>query len=123
MDPKKVLVSAVAAIATSKIAKTVADLEFSDVLGAVGLERRRNHVIENLGLIALGAVAGAGAALLFAPAPGSETRQKVSREINRLGAAASEMASEVAAEVRAEAPGLLSKLSHESRHNEASHHS
>ena len=57
MDPKKVLVSAVAAIATSKIAQTVAHLEFSDVLGAVGLERRRSHALENLGLIALGAVA------------------------------------------------------------------
>lgn len=123
MDSKKVLMSAVAAIATSKIAKTIADVQLSDVLGAVGLERRRNHAFANLGLIALGAVAGAGAALLLAPAPGVETRKKVSREINRLGAAASEVASEVAAEVRAEAPALLSKLGHENRKNEAAHHS
>lgn len=123
MDSKKMIMSAVAAIATSKIAKTVADLQFTDVLGAVGLERRRNHALENLGLIAIGAVAGAGAALLLAPAAGVETRKRVSREINRLGTAASEVASEVAAEVRAEAPSLLSKLGHESRHNEAAHHS
>jgi hypothetical protein len=123
MDPKKVVMSAVAAIATSKIAKTVAELEFSDVLGAVGLERRRNHALENLGLIALGAVAGAGAALLFAPATGSETRQRVGRELNRLGTAASEVASDVAAEVRAEAPALLSKLSQESRHHDTARHS
>lgn len=123
MDPKKVLVSAAAAIATSKIAKSVANLEVADVLGAVGLERRRSHMLENLGLIALGAFAGAGVALLFAPAPGTETRQKVGRELQRFGTAAGEMANEVAAEVRAEAPALLSKLSHESRHNEAARHS
>ena len=123
MDPKKVLVSAAAAIATSKIAKSVASIELADVLGAVGLERRRPHRLENLGLIALGAVAGAGIALLFAPGPGSETRQKVGREMKRFGTAAGEMAGEVAAEVRAEAPALLSKLAHESRHNEAARHS
>jgi hypothetical protein len=123
MEPKKVLMSAVAAIATSKIAKTIATVELADVLGAVGLQRRRSHALENMGLFALGALAGAGAALLFAPAPGAETRQKVSREFQRLGAAAGEVASEVAAEVRAEAPALLSKLSHENRHNEAARHS
>src|SRR5262245_9516370 len=123
MDSKKMLMSAVAAIATSKIAKTVADLDFSDVLGAVGLQRRRNHALENIGLIALGAVAGAGGARLWAPATGVETGRKVGREFQRLGTAAGEMASEVAAEVRAEAPALLQRLGHEARNNETSRHS
>ncbi len=118
MQPKKVLMSAIAAIATSKLVKTVSDLEVSDVLGAVGLERRRNHALENIGLIALGAIAGAGAALLFAPATGRETRERVTRELNRLGSAAGEVASEMAAEVRAEAPSLISKLSHDTRNHE-----
>jgi hypothetical protein len=118
MQPKKVLMSAIAAMATSKLVKAISDVEVSDVLGVVGLERRRNHMLENLGLIAIGVVAGAGTALLLAPAPGRETRQKVGRELSRLGSAAGEVASEVAAEVRAEAPSLLSKLSHEARNHE-----
>lgn len=118
MQAKKVVMSALAAVATSKLVRTISDVELSDVLGAVGLQRRRNHALENIGLIAIGAIAGAGAALLFAPAPGRETRQKVSRELNRLGTAAGEVASEVAAEVRAEAPSLLSKLSHETRNHD-----
>ncbi len=120
MDTKKILLSAVAAIATSKAAKTISSIELADVLGVVGVERRRNRTLENLGLITLGAVAGAGVALLLAPAPGRETREKVGRELNRLGSAASEVASEVAAEVRSEAPNLISRISGEARNHHES---
>jgi len=120
MDTKKLFLSAVAALATSKVAKTITSIELADVLGVVGLQRRENRALENLGLIAVGAMAGAGAALLLAPATGRETRERVGRELNRLGSAATEVASDVAAEVRAEAPNLLSRISGESRNHHES---
>lgn len=120
MDTKKLFLSAVAALATSKVAKTITSIELADVLGVVGLERRQNRALENLGLIAVGALAGAGAALLLAPATGRETRERMGRELNRLGSAASEVAGDVAAEVRAEAPNLMSRIAGETRNHHES---
>jgi len=94
MDNKKFLVSIGTAIAASKIAKTVSNIELNDVLGTVGLARRRNHFLENLGLVALGAVAGAGAAMLLAPSSGRETRRRLSEGASKLGNAALEAARE-----------------------------
>src|SRR5260221_5629775 len=67
MDNKKILMSLGTAIAASKIAKTVTGIELDDVLGTVGLSRRRNHFLENLGLIAAGTSVGGAAALLLSP--------------------------------------------------------
>jgi len=76
------------AIAASKIARSVSGIELEDVLGTVGLSRRRSHFLENLGLVAAGAIVGAGAAILFAPSSGRETRRLLSDEASRLGHAA-----------------------------------
>ena len=94
MDNKKILMSLGTAIAASKIAKTVSGIELNDVLGTVGLSRRRNHFLENLGLIAAGAVVGAGAALLFAPSSGREVRRRLSDGASKLGQAAIDAARE-----------------------------
>jgi len=94
MDNKKFLVSIGTAIAASKIAKTVSNIELNDVLGSVGLARRRNHFLENLGLVVLGAAAGAGAAMLFAPTSGRETRRRLSEGASKLGHAALDAARE-----------------------------
>ena len=94
MDNKKLLMSLGTAIAASKIAKTVSNIEFSDVLGSVGLSRRRSHFLENLGLVAAGAIVGAGAAILFAPSSGRETRRRLSAEASKLGQAAMDAARE-----------------------------
>lgn len=88
METKKLLMSLGAAIAASKVAKTVSGIELEDVLGTMGLARRRNHFLENLGLVAVGAVVGAGAAILFAPSSGSETRRRLGSEASKLGSAA-----------------------------------
>lgn len=88
METRKLLMSIGTAIAASKVAKSVSNLEFEDVLGTLGLSRRRNHVLENLGLVAAGAIVGAGAALLFAPSTGRETRRRLSTEASRLGGVA-----------------------------------
>lgn len=88
MDNKKLLMSLGSAIAASKIAKTVSGIELEDVLGSVGLSRRRSHWLENLGLVAAGAIVGAGAAILFAPNSGSDTRRRIGAEASKLGSAA-----------------------------------
>jgi hypothetical protein len=88
MDNKRMLMSLGTAIAASKIAKTISGIELDDVLGTVGLSRRRGHFLENLGLVAAGAIVGAGAAMLFAPSSGRETRRRIGEEASRLGSAA-----------------------------------
>jgi hypothetical protein len=87
-NTKKILMSVGTAIAASKIARTVSGIELEDVLGSVGLSRRRSHWLENLGLVAAGAIVGAGAAILFAPSSGSETRRMIGDQASKLGSAA-----------------------------------
>lgn len=88
MDTKKLLMSVGTAIAASKLARSVSDIELNDVLGHVGLARRQSHFFQNLGLVAAGAVIGAGAAILFAPGSGKDTRRRIGDEASRLGHAA-----------------------------------
>jgi len=88
MDNKKLLMSLGSAIAASRIAKSISGIELEDVLGTVGLARRRSHWLENLGLVAVGAVVGAGAAILFAPNSGSDTRRRLGQEASKIGTAA-----------------------------------
>jgi hypothetical protein len=88
MDNKKLLMNVGTAIAASRIAKTISGIELEDVLGTVGLSRRRSHWLENLGLVAVGAIVGAGAAILFAPSTGSDTRRRLGEGASKLGTAA-----------------------------------
>lgn len=88
MDTRKLLMSVGTAIAASKIARSVSGIELEDVLGTVGLSRRRSHFLENLGLVAVGAVVGAGAAMLLAPSTGRETRRMIGDQASKLGQAA-----------------------------------
>jgi len=56
----------------------------NDILGSVGLERRRSamdKLLPALGWVGVGTVIGAGVALLLAPSTGKELRQKVSQQI------------------------------------------
>jgi hypothetical protein len=88
MDTRKVLMSVGTALAASKLAKGISSIELEDVLGTVGLSRRRSHALENLGLVAVGALIGAGAAILFAPGSGADTRRRLGTEASKLGHAA-----------------------------------
>lgn len=88
LDNKKLLMSIGTAIAASKMARTISGIELEDVLGTVGLARRRSHALENIALVSIGALIGAGAAMLFAPMAGRETRQRIGEEASRLGQAA-----------------------------------
>jgi hypothetical protein len=56
--------------------------EVDDVLGVVGLERRRStldRLLPALGIFGAGAAAGAACALLMAPSSGAETRERPSK--------------------------------------------
>lgn len=99
MNTRKYLMSLGAALATSKIARQLQALDSDDILGTIGLERRRSHVWESVAVFSLGAIAGAGAALLLAPASGRETRAKLGTELDRL-----------ATEVKNEGPAMLSRV-------------
>ena len=66
-----------------------------DVLGLIGLERRRStmeKVLPAVGWFGLGTALGAGAALMLAPTSGRELRARVS---DQLGEAKQRMADEV----------------------------
>lgn len=90
MDSKQLLMSLGTAIAASKFARSITGIELNDVLGTVGLSRRRSYALENIGLVAVGAVIGAGAAILFAPSSGRETRQRLGEGASKLGSAAAD---------------------------------
>jgi hypothetical protein len=97
METKKLLISLGTAIAASKLVKSVSSIEMDDVLGTVGLARRRSggsDFLMGLGLVAAGAVVGAGTALLLAPSTGSETRRRLSDQASKLGNAALDAARE-----------------------------
>lgn len=62
-------------------------IEVNDLLGLVGLRRRRptlQVVFPAIGLISLGAAAGAGVALLIAPSSGAEFRLRLSERVDKL---------------------------------------
>jgi hypothetical protein len=96
METKKLLMSLGTAIAASKLVKSVSSIEVDDVLGTVGLARRRSgsSFFIGLGLVAAGAVVGAGTALLLAPSSGRETRRRLGDQASKLGNAALEAARE-----------------------------
>jgi hypothetical protein len=116
MNTKKYLMSIGTAIATSKLAKAISNMEADDVIHRIGFERRRTHVWEHVAFFGLGALAGAGAALLLAPASGRETRERIGGEVDRLAG----MANEKLREVKDHAPSLISKNA-ESERNYAHH--
>lgn len=68
-------------IGAQQAAKAVRNVEWNDILGVIGLERRPSvfaRALPALGLIAVSAAVGAGAALLFAPSSGDELRNRLS---------------------------------------------
>jgi len=107
VNAKKLLVSLATALASSRAVRLLSNTDSGDFLGLVGLERRRSHVLEGVGLLGLGAVVGAGVALLMAPSSGRETRARLGKEIEKLG----EVATEAARDVRAGAPALVARVS------------
>jgi hypothetical protein len=74
-------------IGAQQAIKTVRGLEADDLLGLLGVQRRRTAVqtaLPAIGLVALGAAVGAGAALLVAPMTGADLRQRLSERVDQL---------------------------------------
>lgn len=103
MKSKNFWMSLGTAIAASKAVQTISNVTADDVLGVVGLERRRNTVLGSFALVGLGALVGAGAALLFAPMTGEETRKRVSDQLGR----AKEAGKNLVNEAKERAPELI----------------
>jgi hypothetical protein len=102
-------------IAATRAAQILTHVTFNDVLGIVGLERRRSTTVENVALIGLGVVVGAGAALLLAPTDGEETRRRVSDNLGKARDAGMKLVSDA----KEHAPDLIESAKHKLRDVEA----
>ena len=81
MNLNKTLWTLGSIIGAQQAAKAVRSVEWNDILGVIGLERRPSlfsRALPALGLIAVSAAVGAGAALLLAPSSGDELRNRLS---------------------------------------------
>ena len=73
--------SLIGAREVAKLVSNVGSLGLNDVLGVVGLERRPSafsRALPAIGLVAVSAAVGAGAALLLAPSSGEILRARLS---------------------------------------------
>jgi hypothetical protein len=111
MTAAKMLMSVGSAIAASKLARSISDVEPEDLLGLLGLSRRRSHVAEDIAFLLAGVVVGAGAALLLAPESGAQTRARIGRELEKLQEGAADAVREAAQGVKEAAPSLMSRAS------------
>jgi hypothetical protein len=102
----KLLVSLGSTLAASRLAHSISNLEADDVLRVVGLARRRNHFLENLALVGVGALAGAAVALLVAPASGIETRERMALELGKV----KDATVDALRDAKRQAPGLLQQI-------------
>jgi len=87
MNISKALWAVGSLIGAQQAIKAARSFEANDLLGVIGLQRRRSAaqaILPAIGLISLGAVVGAGAALLIAPSTGSELRQRLSERLDKL---------------------------------------
>jgi hypothetical protein len=96
---RNTLFSLGAAIAGTKIIRTVSDLGMDDVLAPLGLTRRRPHVAQSLTLFGVGALVGGAVAILLAPSSGRETRERIAKKANELSDAAADRMRELRDEV------------------------
>jgi len=102
----KLLVSLGSTLAATKLAQTLSRLETDDVLRVVGLSRRRSTLLENIDLFGAGALAGAGAALLLAPATGTETRERVAYQLGKV----KDKTVDALRDAKERAPGMLQHM-------------
>jgi len=85
---RNALLSLGAAIAGTKFAHVISDLEIDDVLRPIGLSRRRSLWPAKLAFLGAGIVVGGVTALLLAPSSGQQTRARLAKRADELGEAA-----------------------------------
>jgi hypothetical protein len=74
-------------IGAQQAIRAVRGLEADDLLGLIGVQRRRTTLqtmLPAIGLVTLGAAVGAGAALLVAPMTGADLRHRLSQRVDQL---------------------------------------
>ena len=85
MNFAKIALALGSTVGARQIVRSVQNYGMDDVLGSIGLERRRSamdRVLPALGWLGVGTAIGAGAALLLAPSSGKELRAKVSHQLD-----------------------------------------
>ena len=81
MDYEKTALTLGSAIGVRKLIESIEGLELNDLLSVIGLERKpglASRLLPAIGLIAVSAAVGAGAALLLAPSSGAKLRAQLS---------------------------------------------
>jgi len=81
MNFSKTALALSSAIGARDFIESVEGLELDDILGVIGLERARGplaRLLPAIGLVAVSAAVGAGAALLLAPSSGPKLRARLS---------------------------------------------
>lgn len=104
-------------IASSKALSTLRDVNSNDMLGLIGLERRRSAldgVLPAVGYFLGGAAVGAGVALLLAPMAGTELRGEISRKASNVKDRAVEKIHEIEERVQHSAGNAVGSARHES---------
>jgi hypothetical protein len=102
---RNTLLSIGAAVASTKLASAISDLQFNDLLRPLGLSRRRMYWPQNLAYLGAGILVGGVTALLLAPSSGQVSRQRLAKKADELGATASRKLSELGDEIRDEVQG------------------
>ena len=94
MNISKTLWAIGSLIGAQQAVKVARKFEIDDLLGVVGLQRRRSVaqlILPAIGLVSLGAAVGAGAALLIAPSSGADLRQRLTERMDKLTERINEM--------------------------------
>ncbi len=94
MNISKTLWTIGSLIGAQQAVKVARGFEIDDLLGVIGLQRRRSVaqvILPAIGLVSLGAAVGAGAALLIAPSSGTDLRQRLSERLDKLTERINEM--------------------------------
>jgi hypothetical protein len=87
MNLSKTLWTIGSLIGAQQAVRVARRFELDDLLGILGVERRRSAaqlLLPAIGLVSLGAAVGAGAALLLAPNTGAETRKRLAVRLDQL---------------------------------------
>jgi gas vesicle protein len=95
--------------AVASVVSMLRGFQANDALGWVGLSRRRSPLAA-MGIFGAGMAVGAGAALLFAPMSGEETRRRIVKGFSGLKGDAKSTADAVATEITSDAKAVSHKV-------------
>ena len=95
--------------AVAGVVSMLRGFQANDALGWVGLSRRRSPIVA-MGIFGAGMAVGAGAALLFAPMSGEETRRRLMTGFSGLKGDAKTSAEAMATEIATDAKAVSHKV-------------